>query len=91
MTDHRWPVAPLLDVPSVTDQTLRRLLHVSGATYDRMRADGLTDQQADRAATRLGMHPDRIWPGWSTSGLTVIDQLRLDGGWRPAWLYREAS
>lgn len=39
-------------------------LHVSGTTGIRYRADGLTDDQADMLAGRLGLLPCEVWPDW---------------------------
>ena len=55
----------------------RASLGISGATLDRWRAEGLTDAEADRAATRLGLNPRSLWPGWEDAGATVV----------PDWLW----
>lgn len=58
----------------------------------RVRSDwaaGIPDWRADEIAVRLGVHPSRIWDDWFETGLSVLDQLRMEGGWRPAWLHNE--
>lgn len=39
-------------------------LHVSESSAKRYRRFGLSDRQADHAATVLGMHPSQVWPEW---------------------------
>ena len=54
--------------------------------------DMISDATADYWATRIGVHPDVIWPGWSEAGLTPRDRRFLEGnGWRQAWLWQEAQ
>jgi hypothetical protein len=46
-------LAALAIAVGITHRQARRCLHT-----------GLTDRQADRYATRIGMHPASIWPEW---------------------------
>lgn len=46
-------LAALADRIGISHRQARRALHT-----------GLTDRQADRFATRIGMHPASIWPQW---------------------------
>lgn len=49
------------------DSGLNALAHHIGITHRQARRalhDGLSDRQADRFATRIGMHPASIWPQW---------------------------
>jgi lambda repressor-like predicted transcriptional regulator len=60
-----WPLEPLFEAAG-TDQigelAVRTRVHVR--TLHRAAHRGLTDPMADRAATRLGLHPSMIWPDW---------------------------
>lgn len=76
----RYPLAPLAAAarielhrpgrPSDDDQAdagLHALAQRIGITHRQARRilhTGLTDRQADRFATRIGMHPASIWPEW---------------------------
>jgi len=65
LTRVRWPLAPLLDAaghPPIT--VLASRVGVAARTVWRWRHNGLTDQQADRAAIALGYHPLNIWTDW---------------------------
>lgn len=84
-TDQRWPVDPLVAFCGSTAEVCRRL----GWEHKGLPVD-LSDTQADRYATRLGLHPEVLWPGWTEHGLSAVDRARLDGGWRPAWLWSAA-
>jgi hypothetical protein len=59
-----WPLRPLLDASGLTATALGRRLGVGGATVTRAAQHGLTDQQADEWAIRLGLHPLMVW-GWA--------------------------
>lgn len=87
----RWPVAPLLNLPDITTRSLRQALHMSGTNWQRALTEGLTDQQADRAAIRHGWHPANVWPGWAEAALTPLDHMYLEQGWRTAWLWTEGE
>lgn len=87
----RWPVAPLLDQPDVTPARIRRTLGISGTDWQRLLDQGLTDAQADKAAIRLGLWPEHIWPTWHTVALTPLDHDYLNGGWRQAWLHEQVA
>ena len=65
LTRVRWPLAPLLVAaghPPVT--VLAARLGVATRTISRWRHNGLTDDQADRAAVMLGYHPLNVWTDW---------------------------
>lgn len=82
-----WPSKPLVDrFESVRDLQLAIGAHPNGFVNDM-----ISDLQADRWATRLGLHPDQIWPGWSNAGLRYVDRVFLESGWRQAWLQWERT
>lgn len=85
-----WPVEPLLDLGH-NARAICLALHISGSSWATARDHGLTDRQADRAAIRLGVLPHLVWPGWVEAGLTPLDRVWLEQGWRQAWLYREKA
>lgn len=71
----RYPLGPLLEVvrrrlgapvpghdEGYTDARARAELGVGEGVWRRWRTDGLTDPEADDAATRLGLHPAQVWP-----------------------------
>lgn len=80
-----WPTAPLVELAGGT----RALCRALGWT-DKGFPERVTDAVADRYATRLGFHPDQVWPGWTEAGLTVHDAAFVAGGWRRAWLHDSA-
>ena len=51
----------------------------------------LTDEQADRCAVALGLHPSQVWPGWDEAGLSVLDAMFLRSGWRRAWEFEQSE
>jgi hypothetical protein len=65
-----------LEAVSGVRLTARRL-GVSGATFSQMRQAGLTERQADAAATKLGLHPGDAWGHW---WLDVVEDLDEDHG-----------
>ena len=81
--DNRWPLAPLLEAAGGTRDSLRERCGASGSDIAVAARNGVTDRQADTWATRLGCHPGEIWGDWFTAGLTVLDDLFVNGnGWR---------
>ena len=76
----RYPLAPLAAAmrvelhrpgrPTDNDQAdaglaaIAKHLGIGHRWARRMLEHGLTDRQADRFATRIGMHPASIWPQW---------------------------
>ena len=81
-----WPTKPLVDRCGGE----RALQEAMGATAKGGLPDMISDVVSDRWATKLGLHPNDIWPGWSDAGLTPRDRRFLEGnGWRQAWLWNE--
>lgn len=77
-TERTWPTAPLAAVVGGAAKLVDRL-------DLKVLPDEISDVQADRWATRLGLHPEQVWPGWLDEGLSVLDRMHLDSGWRQAW------
>lgn len=68
----RWPLAPLMAAAGLTPDAVSELavrLDVDRGWLQRLKHLGLSDEQADAWATRLGWHPSLVWPEWD-SGLT---------------------
>ena len=60
-----WPAQPLIDAAEhLNVPVVPRAVGASGTTWAHALSNGLTDQQADRWACRLGFHPIEIWPNW---------------------------
>lgn len=57
-----FPLAPLLEVGGTGIKTTARALGIDPAQLHRWRRYGLTIDQADEMACRLGLHPIEIWP-----------------------------
>ena len=87
----RYPVQHLLDAANVTAAQAAHQLHVSYRQLQQLARFGLPEHLADRWACRLGLHPANVWPEWVDDGLTALDLIHLNGGWRTAWLWKEAS
>jgi len=64
----RLPVAPLLDGHATVNDAARHL-QVHPRQVHRWQHNGLTVNEADRVAVRLGVHPSAIWPDWWTVGV----------------------
>jgi hypothetical protein len=89
---YRWPAQPLFELMGDGVRDKLNTFHMSWAEYDRLLAEGLSDKQADHWACRLGVHPAMVWPDWVEAGLTVADDLFVNGGgWRHAWLWEQAG
>ena len=58
----RYPFAVLEEY--LGDRDVARALKISGRYLDRARSEGLSVEQADRYAIRLGLHPSCLWPSW---------------------------
>ena len=56
-----FPLGPQVDTAGETHWLLALRLGVSWATYCRARTVGLTWQQADVWACRIGKHPSEVW------------------------------
>jgi hypothetical protein len=89
----RWPLEPFLaeawrrgaDKPSV--HSVEMFLEYPTRTLSRYAVDGFPDEQADRFACRLGLHPSLIWPSWFDAVSDPLAEQFLSTGWRTAWLY----
>lgn len=46
-----------------------RACHVSSTVWARWAEHGLTSVEADRVATRLGLHPAQVWQDWDRDEL----------------------
>lgn len=88
-TEDRYPLQPLLDALGYLTINQARDRH--GLQLWEYRDRGLTEHVADRLAVRVGLHPAMVWPSWVDDGLTVLDRVWMEQGWRTAWLWREAS
>jgi hypothetical protein len=87
----RWPLWPLLRAAKVTQEDLlRRVGESTSAVYWANRY-GLTEKQADEWSLRCGLMPHEVWDGWFDAALTENDRAFLNNGWRPAWLWLEAT
>ena len=61
----RWPLQPLFEAAGTSEYT--ELAYLTGfrtRTIHRWAAAGISDNNADRAAIALGLHPYTIWPEW---------------------------
>ena len=101
-TDRQWPTGPLLAAADRlhstltwrdTEDAVRAALGVSRDTLRLWRKVPamLTDEQADRYAVALGLHPSQVWPGWDEAGLSVLDAMFLRSGWRRAWEFEQSE
>jgi len=87
--DHRWPLAPLLDLRPNAPETLRPHGH-DQRSLTAWAEHGLDDRTADRVATLLHLHPVQVWGWeWIDLALTPLDAQRIAGGWRHAWTHQE--
>jgi hypothetical protein len=75
---------------------LAERLGLTRRTVNRCIHGGLADEQADRWAVRLGLHPAFVWGReWVDAGLTPLDERFLYGsataepGWRQAAIWAE--
>ncbi len=88
-TEERYPLQPLL--AALGCQTINQARHRHGLQLWEYAERGLTEDHADRLAIRLGLHPAMVWPTWIDNGLTTLDRLYLEQGWRTAWLWNERA
>ncbi len=77
-----WPFAPIEEFLSLrageplNDSRLAvELDATSRATVVRWRRMGLTEWQADRLATVMGLHPSVLWPDLYAQAATVLEEL----------------
>lgn len=47
-----------------SDNEARRILDIGGSRWRTLHRDGLTPDQAERYAARVGFHPCDVWPTW---------------------------
>lgn len=61
-----WPIEPLLDA-GLTRREVAAILGLTDRTGYRWahQTVRLTDDEADRAATEVGLHPSQVWPDWA--------------------------
>jgi hypothetical protein len=80
----RWPVEPLLAYVRNNTTAYHAAGAMSGQDRERARRLGLTDEAADRAATRLGVHPLAVWPDWCDAARLPFyeDDPSCDRAWR---------
>lgn len=59
----RYELEPLLRAAGgISLKRLQQTVGFNGPTYRNVRDRGLTPDQADRYAVRLGLHPFEVWP-----------------------------
>lgn len=68
---HRWPWAPLGAVLGGSVRMQAEILDRHQRQVSRWRSYGLSDEQADQCAIRLGLHPRDIWSGWDDVAMAV--------------------
>ena len=90
--DRKWPVAPLVAAAGSAYQ-LQLVLESRGIIIGQSSLTGLIgDKRADRYAIALGLHPSMVWPEWDAAGMTVLDEMHVNGGgWRHAWLHDQPT
>lgn len=71
-----YPLEPLLaKMGNPTAGPASRALGISGDSFKRYQANGLTEDQADRLAVRAGFHPLEVWDDWDTAVEYVPDAI----------------
>lgn len=76
-------IEPLLERTQATDlQELAQRLGISHRWARELKATGLSDEQADRFACRVGLHPSVLWSDWWD--IEPDDEEGDDGIMRPA-------
>lgn len=58
------PLEQLMRPTGTTDAEVARRLGIDSTQLRRWRVSGVSDEQADRLATTLGLHPAIVWPDW---------------------------
>jgi len=91
-TAAEWPLAPLLEAAWArtaerTNVAAADEIGIDSALIYRHELSGLSDDQADRWACSLGLHPSLIWPSWFDAIEDPLAEQFLSTGWRTAWLY----
>ena len=67
--DEWLPTAPKCNRWDGDSVSLAERLGINDGVLSRLRRSGLTMEQADRFALRLGTHPSRLWPSWCADAL----------------------
>lgn len=68
MADRRYSLTDLADAAGLTRRQLRTELGLSNVTLVDLEERGLSDEQADRYAVRLGLFPWQVWPTYDLDG-----------------------
>lgn len=72
----RYELEPLLRAAGgISLKRLQQTVGFNGPTYRNVRDRGLTPNQADRYAVRLGLHPFEVWPEMAEH--QIADAMRL--------------
>lgn len=62
----RFDLHPLADaIGAESDRDIAQATNTCRRTVQRWKHDGMSVDQADRAAVRAGYHPANIWPDWN--------------------------
>lgn len=105
---HRWPFQPLMDAAKTTNLVvLGETLGVHPRQLTRWRSYGVTDEQAEHLAMRLGLLPDAVWDDWFNVDLSSLEaeeeaerravearaekKRARDRAWAAAYRQREAA
>lgn len=70
----QWPADAALCLRTVSIERLAGEARVSTFAFSR---GWFTDDQADRVAIALGVHPSAIWPEWFNVVLTPEDRAEI--------------
>lgn len=89
-----WPLEPLLEhvwtrTPERTYKAAAVEMGMDDTNVHRYLVAGLSDEQADRWACRVGIHPSLVWPAWFDAVNDPLLDVLMAGGWRAAWLHNE--
>jgi len=71
-----WSITPLVEALHLEPgASVAKALGISGASLQRYAEQGLDDRQADRLATRVGLHPFTVWPEMADAIVAEGDRL----------------
>lgn len=74
----RFDLQPLAALLGATcDSEIAHATDTCRRTVQRWKHDGMSADQADRAAIRAGYHPANIWPDWYSPSPTPEDAPEL--------------